>query len=143
MDEYNGDGSTFWLSMESAGNGNTNLAFTYNLGSNSGALAYRQHMPFINVETDKGKWMQMVIHLKAQSAEGINDGVVETWRRWESETEFTKFHEQFDVPFKLPDDGPNGFQRGYLLGWANGAYLEDTEWLIDAFTLSTTSLLEE
>lgn len=143
MDGYSqfGDGSTFWLSMESAGNGNTNLAFTYSLGSKRASLAFQQYKPFINANTDKGRWMQMVIHLKAQSADGASDGVVETWRRWESEKDFTKFHEKFDLPLKVPAAGPAGFKAGYLLGWANGHYAVPTEWLLDDFTLSTESLL--
>ena len=38
MDGYEakGTGSTFWLSMESAGGGDTNLAFTYTSGKNTG-----------------------------------------------------------------------------------------------------------
>ncbi len=143
MDGYEGkgDGSTFWLSMELAGGGKSDLAFTYSRGSHTGSLGYSQHKLFIDPQKDRGKWMQMVIHLKAQSAAGKKDGVIETWRRWETESKYTKFHEKFDAELKVPSGGPNGFKTGYLLGWANGYYRDQTNWYIDDFMTSTTSLL--
>ncbi|MCH2533645.1 MAG: hypothetical protein MK008_04315 [Bdellovibrionales bacterium] len=143
MDDYShkGDGSSFWLSMENAGNGNTDLAFTYSLGSYKASEGMRQHAAFINANEDKGRWVKIVIHLKAESSPGAKDGVVETWRRWESESDYVQLHGKYDVPFKIPANGPNGFYKGYLLGWANGTYSELTEWLIDDFTLSSSSLL--
>ncbi len=143
MDGYDarGDGSSFWLSMERSGNGNSDLAFTYTKGSNTGSLAYSQQKPFINAQSDRGRWMQIVLHLKAQSAPGVNNGVIETWRRWESESGFTQLHKKTDVPLRVPASGAKGFSRGYLLGWANGEYDQATEWFIDDFTMSTTSLL--
>jgi len=139
--EGSGTGSTFWLSMESAGAGNTNLAFTFTTGNNTGSVSMQQHTPFIDYQTDRNRWMKIVIHLKAESSENANDGVVETWRRWSDEDTFTKFHEKFDAPLRLPPGGPNGFKEGYLFGWANGEYIENTEWLLDDFKVSSTSLL--
>ena len=144
MDGYEakGTGSTFWLSMESAGGGDTNLAFTYTSGKNTGSKGMQQHTPFIKASSDRGRWMQIVIHLKAEASQGSSDGVIQVWRRWEGESKFMLFHEKLDTPFRFPDTGPNGFAVGYLMGWANGAYASDTEWLLDDFTISTDNLLE-
>ena len=144
MDGYEarGVGSTFWLSMEPAGGGNTNLAFTYSEGNNTASRGYQQRTPFINIETDRGRWMQIVIHLKTESSNGTDDGIVETWRRWSDDTTFTQLHSNSNVGFNIPDGGPQGFLRGYLFGWANGPYAENTDWLLDEFKISTTSLLE-
>jgi len=137
-----GVGSTFWLSMESSGSGNSNLAFTYSLGGNTSSLGMQQPTPFIDYQRDRNRWMKIVIHLKTESSENANDGVVETWRRWSDEDTFTKFHEKFDAPLRIPPGGPQGFKTGYLFGWANGAYTENTEWLLDDFKVSTTYFLD-
>ncbi|ABC30133.1 protein of unknown function [Hahella chejuensis KCTC 2396] len=143
MDGYSnkGEGSSFWLSMEPAGGGNTDLAFTYSKGGHTASIAMQQHKPFINKATDRGKWMQVVMHLKNASYNGAKDGVIETWRRWADESSFTQLHKAANIPFRTPSQGPQGFKTGYLLGWANGAYGQDTEWLLDDFKLSDTSLL--
>lgn len=142
MDGYEGggDGSTFWLSMESAGGGDTNLAFTYTIGGNTGSLGMKQHAAFIDASADQGRWMQMTVHIKAESSLGAADGIVQTYRRWSDEGTATKLHEKLDVPMKLPSS-PVGFAEGYFFGWANGSYAVDTEWLLDTVELSTASLL--
>jgi len=144
MDGYEGqgDGSTFWLSMESAGSGDTNLAFTYTTGMNTGSVAMQQHFNFIDASQDRGRWMQILIHLKSESSSGSSDGTIETWRKWDGETSYTRMHSKYDVPFREPSS-PKGFAEGYLMGWANGSYSENTEWLLDELTISNTSLLDE
>ena len=100
-----------------------------------------QHTAFIDSANDRGRWMQMVIHLVAETSDGASDGVIQTWRRWENESDFTKLHDSNNRRLRIPPDGPNGFSAGYLMGWANGTYSESTFWLIDDFTIANTSLL--
>ena len=106
-------------------------------------MGYQQYEPFIESDTDRGRWMQIVFHVQAESAEGEADGIIETWRRWEDEDTFTKLHETFDAALKIPAGGPAGFQGGYLMGWASDSYAEETEWLLDFFELSTEPLVPE
>ena len=91
---------------------------------------------------DRGRWMQIVIHLVTESSPGASDGLAELWRRWDGETGFTRFDSVADLPLRLPDSGVQGWWQGYILGWANAAYAEDTEWLVDEVTFSDTSLLD-
>lgn len=97
--------------------------------------------------------MQLVIHVRSATTRvtPINessypylssDGRIELWRRWEDEDSFTQIHEVTDANIAPPPGGPNGWAAGYLLGWANAAYEEHTEWLIDEVTISTESLLD-
>tara|TARA_R110002049_G_scaffold239433_2_gene412642 strand:+ start:13741 stop:14484 length:744 start_codon:yes stop_codon:yes gene_type:complete len=136
-----GQGSTFWLSLENAGGGNSYLAFTNTLGYGNASQGMQQHIAFINAATDKGKWMQMVVHLVAETSDGASDGIVQTWRRWENESNFTQLHDANNRQLRIPSNGPAGFSAGYLMGWANGTYDEITEWLIDDVTIANTSLL--
>tara|TARA_R110001599_G_scaffold210020_2_gene407259 strand:+ start:3735 stop:4640 length:906 start_codon:yes stop_codon:yes gene_type:complete len=139
MDGYiqAGTGTTVVLSMENAGNGNTDLAFTYTQ-PNGDAVAFQQHAPFINIATDRGRWMQIVIHLNFGTTNG-SDSTLETWRKWEGENSFTLLHQTNTA--NMTKGSAAGWGGGYFLGWANGAYAEDTWWLIDDVTISTSSLL--
>jgi hypothetical protein len=142
MDGYStlGTGSTVWWNMLPNSNGNS-LAFNLGDGTSTGGWVWGTN-PFIKVPDDRGRWMQIVIHLKTESSPGASDGLVELWRRWDGESGFTQFDSHADLPLKLPNTGVQGWWQGYILGWANPGYLQDTEWLLDDFTLSDSSLLQ-
>src|SRR5690625_5432985 len=75
--------------------------------------------------------MEVVLRVKAASSRSSNDGIIETHRRWENEASFTKIHEVRDANIAIPPGGPNGWQRGYIMGYANAPYSEDTVWVVD------------
>ncbi len=142
MDGYEGfgEGSTIWLGMEPSSLGAT-LGFTYTHGNKTGSVGFRQHKPFIST-ADHGKWLSVVIHVKAETSEDANDGILQTYLRWQGEASYILFHEDLNLPLRIPTGGPSGFKAGYILGWANAPYEADTEWLLDSFTVSETSLLK-
>lgn len=79
--------------------------------------------PLFDKENDLGKWMEIIIHLKIAS-ESNNDGVIEVWK---------KGAEYINVK-NLPNHsglGFNYYERGYLLGWSNSGYEEETVFYID------------
>jgi hypothetical protein len=93
-------------------------------------------------QNDFGKWMTITIHAKKASIAN-NDGIYELWKKdWEGAQ--TKLIDIPDGPWwhTKPDgtDG-TGFQYGYLLGWANSGWNEDTTLYIDNIEFSETSLL--
>ncbi len=142
MDGYDnkGDGSTVWLGMEPYNNTGATVGFGFSQGKNEPSGGYEQHTPFITT-ADRGRWMQIILHLEVESTDGADDGIIQTYRRWAGESNFTKLHEMLNAPLRVPDSGPNGFVRGYILGWANAPYAQDTEWLLDDFTISDSSPL--
>lgn len=155
MDEYSarGDGPTVVWESWGNGSGGSNLAVHWSEGNYVAAGEHIQLKPFINATTDRGKWMQIVLHVKAATrrATPINnssypylrsDGVIEFWRRWEGQTTFEKLHDVQNANIAPPTNGPKGWLSGYLMGWANAAYSTNTDWLIDQFTISETSLLD-
>ncbi|NOX99422.1 MAG: hypothetical protein GXP30_06790 [Verrucomicrobia bacterium] len=141
-----GDGSTVWLSMARRDEGDCSVWCTWSQGGYTNSTRARQDVPFFT-RADRGKWMHVLLHFKTETSPGASDGVLQTWRRWDGEKEYSKLHEVLDAPLKIPSQGPNGFQSGYLLGWVNAAFEEDTEFLIDDFVISDASpmkyLLEE
>jgi hypothetical protein len=143
MDDYNSTagGKITWEFWPTDIPGDSVLAFAYDAGNGAGNSGHKQHTPFINASEDRGKWMEIVIHAKTSSGGEPNDGVIELWRRWEGEESYTQFHKKTDTTLAIPVGGPDGWNGGFLLGWANNSYSEATEWLLDSFEVSTSSLL--
>lgn len=94
---------------------------------------------FILVPRDLGRWMQIVYRLKPATTSSSNDGIIQTWRRWANESSFTQILNKTNARFY---QGGTGIKAGYIMGWENDPYKVETEFLMDDFTLSTTSLLD-
>lgn len=109
-------------------------------GTESGDTAH--YAPFITVPDDRGRWMHIVVYVKPNTEVDSANGIIRQWRRWADESEYTLMNESVDRNIQPSNGDIQGFNIGYLMGWANGAYAETTEFLLDDFTLSTTSLLD-
>ena len=133
---YDQAGDITWQTRPS-GNGNAILVVQ------PGGVGHSEILgtPFINVQTDRGRWMKVVVHAKTATSQNSNDGVIELWRKWEDEESYTKIHEMFNAP-NLWESGTLGFRNGYLMGWANDPYDQDTEWLIDDFQMGLSDLTQ-
>ena len=152
MDDYSakGDGPTIVGSLEIVrelqdgqwvATGSTDLQMTWSIGGNTVTTPRSSRARLIDFPTDQGRWMQWVIRAKAATTTESNDGIIQTWRRWQGENSFTQLHEVTDADIGPPADGPHGWQRGYLMGYMNSPFEVDTEFLLDNFTVSTNSLL--
>lgn len=141
---YKGEGPTVAWEFWGSGDGSSRLAFHYSEGSSSIMGGHQGHDNFISVPEDRGRWMEITIHAKASSNGQSNDGVIELWRRWEDESPNQRklMHQRTDAVLPIPTQGPQGWNAGYFMGWANAAYAKDTEWLIDHITISTEPLLD-
>ncbi|QSP93676.1 hypothetical protein LPB19_10715 [Marinobacter salinisoli] len=145
MDGYSSKGNGPSIAWEFWGDpdGSSRIAFHYSSGGYTIMGSHRQIKPFISVPRDRGRWMEVTIHVKAASSSSSNDGVIEFWRRWEDESPDARelLHRTTSADIAAPPGGPNGWAAGYLMGWANAEYAEQTDWLIDYFTISTESLI--
>lgn len=132
MDGYSqhGLGPTIGWEYWQGGGGVSRLAM--NIGQHSASLhtGHIQHFDFINANSDRGRWMTLRFHLKVGSGPLTPDGVVSMWRRWHGEAAFTRHHHKTDA---VLGNSFGGFQAGYLMGWHNGLYTEEQDWLIDNF----------
>ena len=97
--------------------------------------------PFIKVPDDRGRWMEIVIQVKAAYSDTSNDGEYRLFRRWENEQSFAIIHEYTNMVNQYSDG--TGYRSGYFFGWANDPYSEDTYWLLDDIIISRESLLPE
>ncbi len=135
MDGYGskGDGTTVGMSFRGDGHGGSYFFAKIAGGGDAGKV------PFISIPSDRGRWMHLVVHVDSESVPGASDGVMEVWRKWEEDTDYTKTHDFRNQPIKLSST-KKGFASGYLMGWANAAYPVLTEFLIDDFELATSPL---
>lgn len=144
MDNYStkGDGSTVGMEYRNDGSGGSNFYVKVSPGRYSVLGGDQGSVSFIRYPSDQGRWMQIVVRIRAESTPDSKDGIVQVWRKWEGETQFTQTHDRGGQPIRIPSAGPAGFSAGYLMGWANTKYAVDTEFLLDDFTVATSSLLE-
>ena len=93
---------------------------------------------------DAGKWMHIIYQLKSSSNNTATDGILRMYRRWENEGNYTLINELINLNVGIGagsvSAGYLGWGAGYIMGYANSAYAKDTEWLLDNFTVSNTSL---
>ena len=154
MDDYSskGNGPTIVGSLEIVrelqdgkwvATGSTDLQMTWSVGGNTVTTPRSSRTRLIDFPHDQGRWMQWVIRAKAATTTESNDGIIQTWRRWQGEGGFTKLHDVTDADIGPPVEGPFGWQKGYLMGYMNSPFAVDTEFLLDNFTISTSSLLSE
>lgn len=135
-----GNGST--VGMEYRGTDSAN--WYVKVGAGSDVVGGDQgSVPFISYPSDQGRWMCVVFGSKVESSPGANDGWVKVWRAWEDESSFTNTHNITGQPIKLPDNpaDPQGFVECEMMGYPNGPFAEDTEWLIQDVRISATPLV--
>lgn len=143
MDDYSqhGDGPTivwnFWRQDDT-----NDSVFTYSLAETAQASGshHAEYRDFIRSPEDQGRWMQVVLYAKMSTGPEAMDGESRIWRRWEDEDAFTLIAETTGKDFSPPPEGPQGWHAGYIMGWSNPGYDENTEWLLDRFELSTERL---
>lgn len=136
VNTYDTSGTVTWQTRP-AGGGSSNIVVQD--GGVTGAET--QSTPFISVPADRGRWMQVVIHVKSASSSGARDGVIQFYRKWDGETSFKKLHEKLNASTWQSGSASQGIAYGYLMGWANDPYDVNTEWLVDDFTVAADSLL--
>ena len=94
---------------------------------------------------DQGRWMHVVYYMRASTGGGATDGQISWYRKWDGDANYTTIDDldNIEVPVGTASlaAGYDGWGSGYLMGYANAPYDVETEWLIDDFNMSTTSLL--
>jgi len=145
MDAYQaeGNGATvtweFWPGADRSGG--SEMAYNVAPGGRTASGGQLMHNPFIRVPEDRGRWMHVVLHVVAATSQTSNDGLIETFVRWDGESGFRQLHSDSRADIGPASTGPQGWKAGYVMGWSNPGYDEETEWLMDDFTVSTTNLL--
>ena len=131
-----------WTNSDDAGSMDLNIQFR-----NGSDGKYRSSASYRNFVTpaDAGRWMHLIYYLKTSKTTSSTDGILRLYRRWEDENRYTLTNEIVDLNVGIGagsvSAGYLGWGGGYLMGYLNSPYTNDTEWLLDSFTVSNTSLL--
>jgi hypothetical protein len=80
---------------------------------------------------DAGRWRNFVIHYKLADV-GVNNGVLEVWK------DGTKLWSARNVPNYASSTSGNGFNNGYILGWSNSGFNQDTDFYLDNVVFATS-----
>ena len=90
----------------------------------------------------KGKWVNIIIHMKAGS--GSSDGSAKLWVDGVLTYELNSNNSPpgYNISsFLYNANGNNAFRNGYLLGWSNNGFSQTTKIYIDNFKFSTSQLI--
>lgn len=103
------------------------------------------HPMLFELDKQRGKWTEVTYHWRRQTSETSSDGLVEMWRKVGSgPREKIISAENLDNTWGR-DGGPspayNFVTEGYLLGWANSGFSEDTQICIDDVKFSTQPVI--
>lgn len=86
---------------------------------------------------DRGKWLTIIVHAK-YATPANDDGIFRLWKIRDGVT--IPVLDKTDGAWYVP--GQPGFDGGYLMGWANAGFAQDTSFFLDNIKFSTTSLLK-
>jgi hypothetical protein len=100
------------------------------VGSDSGWLGRWEYKDGFVTDAHRGTWVQFRWHYRTASSDSALDGEFQIWRNGESIAHGT------GLDFYRADF--NGIGRGYLMGWHQGGYLEETTYFLDDLTLYLT-----
>ncbi len=85
----------------------------------------------VNLTEDLGKWQEVVIRIKVADHNQAN-GALQVWKNGEPNISFE------GIENYSKDGIRNGIEKGYVLGWSNSGFDEDTYLLVDDFVLGET-----
>lgn len=135
-DQYRGAGEgilivwEYWPSRSVPGGSEIAYHFVHQ-GKPSSHLGRTQ---FIGPEM-RGQWIEFVHHVRFPRGPNTDDAVIQMWMRPVGTREYTVLHDAHDVPARYTG-GPLGFTKGYLFGWANSGFSQDTTFVVDDFEVS-------
>ena len=145
---YQDVGVTAGLHLWSDGSNNSNISYTAGVTSPHFPLQKNGgHPRMISVDRDLEKWIEVTYHWKRQSTETSQDGVIELWRKV-GDGPRQKIFSETNLDRTWSKDGGsnpgyNFIDQGYLLGWANSGFDEDTTICIDDVQFSNKPLISQ
>ncbi len=134
-DPYTTPGFQVNFSTEPNGSGGSNLeAHYYNNGAEQSPISQPSSQNFIT-SADTGRWHHMILHVKVPTGATTNDGIMQIWKDGTEIMNITNLA-------SWGGTGTNYIDAGYILGWSNAGYAQQTDFYVDNFIVSTTPLSE-
>lgn len=157
-DSYSGYSPTVSLHFERKGS--TGESYLYSSWRVNGATAFNffdpatlsaggdlANAPVGISMSDRGTWIDWVINVRASTIpvasndwrSGEGNGVVRVWKNGSLILNISNAHNYYDGSSSDAGGSGDGWNAGYLIGWANSGFNEDTTLNIDDFSMGPTS----
>ncbi|MBR9846816.1 MAG: hypothetical protein GYB35_12245 [Algicola sp.] len=100
----------------------------------------------ISIE-DRGTWIDWVIYVKTSTIpvarddwkNGQGNGAVRVWKNGSLILNISNAHNYYDGDSSDAGGSGDGWNAGYILGWANSGFDDDTTIFIDDFMMGSTN----
>lgn len=123
----NGDGSSY-LTFR-AGRDGVDLAHTANGGESGSGNMFRL--------SERGKWLQIRIHVVLASGVGQTNGTIRAWKWVEGQASAELLFTKTNWGYSTRGNYIDSF---YFLGWSNSGFNEQTDFYIDRFAIHNALL---
>ena len=91
-----------------------------------------QGVPFVDRAKDLNKWHEWIVHARPATTSTSNDGVAEIWK------DGVKVWYRYDLGYH--SNVNNNFDQGYLMGYSNSGFDQETNIHYDNFVFSTKTI---
>ncbi len=88
-----------------------------------------QGIPFVDHSIDLNKWHEWIVHVRPATTPTSNDGIVEVWK------DGLKVWYRYDMAYH--STVANYFDQGYIMGYSNSGFDQETNIRYDNFVFST------
>ena len=134
--DYESDGPRVEM-QDYPGSSSSNISINIQLRQTKphGFINSSRYVDFVT-PADASRWM----HVVYQGVSGNGNGAFRFWRRWGNEASYELINEINNAFITTGANGFNGWGYGYIMGYANMPYDNDTDWLLDDFILATHPL---
>ena len=105
---------------------------TINNGDPQSAISQPDNRNIITA-ADFGKWMKIVAHIKVPTTVGSGDGVAQLWKNGIPVLSFTNL-------MNFGSKGRNYIDAGYILGWSNSGYTQETKFYVDNVVIADSPI---
>lgn len=123
-------GVEFWPNEDGSGNSTASVRLS--------GVGYDKHYwkacPNIVTLSDRGKWIKIVVHAKVPTVSN-NDGIYQLWKVYD-DGKVVQACNLVDSEGYVATNA--GFDSGYILGWSNSGYKDETVFYVDNFKVTTT-----
>jgi len=135
-DPYTNPGFQVNFSLEPDGSGGSWLAGYINHKGNEAPRQYDDESEFFITDSDLGKWMSLIMHIKVPSGKNSKDTVMQMWKNGHLVANYKGVNAH-------GGDNKNYIDELYLLGWSNSGFKNDTYFYLDNIVISDSPLVDK
>lgn len=143
-DGYSSGGKSPTVVWEMRGDGlGGSIIYSHYAVDGNGTNFDSAYVPFIDYANDRGKWMDVIFHVKMASSEAAADGIIALYQRKQGAAGYTKILNVTDAttgPRAAATPTNCQFRSGYDWGYSNSGVAVDTTITESLYQISATAI---